>query len=411
MIVRSKNKDRQSSGIGFGDEVRLRRAGRSAAVQAAIALGAVLLIVGAVSYAGYARAQDRQIRSALTEVAATADDADDPPPGMSLAFRSDDGVETVSAHAPTGTAELLDAPAGYSDFTDGDSNFRALVSDGAEGRVVVIAALEPYESGRQRLLLALGFAELTGIAASVGVVVLLSRRAIQPLTQALELQRRFVADASHELRAPLTVLNTRAQLLARRGDSLESSELVSQLNGLVDDTRALGEVIEDLLMAASMDDSGQPRNRVDMAAVCEKVRDSVADHAQKSGVSVDVSKAGTGEPVVLGIESALRRAVLALVDNALAHERPGGHVLLRVERDRDHVRIRVSDTGIGIESEAVPILFDRFSHGPTQPAGSRRYGIGLSLVREIAHAHRGKVFVESTPDVGSSFEIVLPVAR
>ena len=52
----------------------------------------------------------------------------------------------------------------------------------------------------------------------------------------------------------------------------------------------------------------------------------------------------------------------------------------------DHVRIRVSDTGIGIEPEAVPILFDRFSHGPTQPAGSRRYGIGLSLVREIAHS-------------------------
>ena len=137
----------------------------------------------------------------------------------------------------------------------------------------------------------------------------------------------------------------------------------------------------------------------------------MADHAQKSGIAVDVSVAGTGEPMVLGIESALRRAVLALVDNALAHERPGGHVLLRVERDRDHVRIRVSDTGIGIGPEAVPVLFDRFSHGPTQPAGSRRYGIGLSLVREIAHAHRGKVFVESTPDVGSSFEIVLPVAR
>ncbi|MDN5586490.1 MAG: ATP-binding protein [Brevibacterium sp.] len=114
--------------------------------------------------------------------------------------------------------------------------------------------------------------------------------------------------------------------------------------------------------------------------------------------------------MVLGIESALRRAVLALVDNALAHERPGGHVLLRVERDRDQVKVRVSDTGIGIAPEVVPILFDRFSHGEMQPAGSRRYGIGLSLVREIAHAHRGEVIIESTPGVGSAFELILPAA-
>ncbi|MDI9913859.1 HAMP domain-containing sensor histidine kinase [Rhodococcus sp. IEGM 1379] len=410
MICRRKVKGHPGSTTGFGDEARLRRAGRSAAIQAAVALGAVLLIVGAASYFGYARAQDRQIRSALTEVAATADDADDPPPGMSLAFRSADGAVAVSPRAPRGITGLLDSPVGYTDFSSAAQNYRALVSDGTEGRVVVVTALEPYETGRQRLLLALGFAEITGIAASVGVVFLLSRRAIRPLSQALELQRRFVADASHELRAPLTVLHTRAQLLARRGNSIESFELVAQLNGLVDDTRALGEVIEDLLMAASMDDRRQSRHRVDMAAVCEQVRGSVADHAQKSGVSVETSESGTGEPVVLGIESALRRAVLALVDNALAHERQGGHVLLHVERDRDQVKVRVSDTGIGIAPEVVPILFDRFSHGEMQPAGSRRYGIGLSLVREIAHAHRGEVIVESTPGVGSAFELVLPAA-
>jgi signal transduction histidine kinase len=82
-------------------------------------------------------------------------------------------------------------------------------------------------AGRSRLLLSLGIAELTGILASAAVVILLTRRSIRPLTQALALQRRFVADASHELRAPLTVLHTRIQLLSRRfddGDAHEAKE-------------------------------------------------------------------------------------------------------------------------------------------------------------------------------------------
>lgn len=395
----------------LGDEMRLRRAGRSAAIQAALALGAVLLIVGAVAYAGYARAQDRQIRSALAEVVATADDTDDPPPGMSVAIRGRDGVIAVSPNAPPGTTARLDSAAGYVEFTDAHDDYRGLVADTDAGRVVVVAALEPYEAGRQRLLLALGFAELTAIAASAGVVLLLTRRAIQPLAHALELQRRFVADASHELRAPLTLLHTRAQLLARRAESIAAPELVDHVNELVEDTRALGDVIDDLLLAASLEDEHRHRREVDLAAVCEHIRASVADHALACGVSVDVTEGGTGAPVVLGIESALRRALLALVDNALSHERPGGHVRIRVERDRETVTIRVSDTGIGIAPEMVPHLFDRFSHGQAQPAGARRYGIGLSLVREIAHAHRGEVLVESTPGVGSAFALVLPAAH
>ena len=75
-----------------------------------------------------------------------------------------------------------------------------------------------YKAGRSRLLLSLGIAELAGIVASIAVVTLLTRRSIRPLAEALALQRRFVADASHELRAPLTVLHTRIQLLARRFD-------------------------------------------------------------------------------------------------------------------------------------------------------------------------------------------------
>src|SRR4029079_19018611 len=130
---------------------------------------------------------------------------------------------------------------------------------------------------RNRLLLALGAAELAGILASIAVVVLLTRRSLRPLTEALALQRRFVADASHELRAPLTVLHTRIQLLARRFDDGDEQRTREQIDALAADTRVLGEVIEDLLASASMAGSGVPRDRVDVAALAEDVRASMSE--------------------------------------------------------------------------------------------------------------------------------------
>ena len=113
------------------------------------------------------------------------------------------------------TADLLARPPGFSDVPDRRTSGTApLVADKPMAGSWRFSTLTPYEAGRSRLLLSLGIAELAGILASVAVVVLLTRRSIRPLAEALALQRRFVADASHELRAPLTVLHTRIQLLA-----------------------------------------------------------------------------------------------------------------------------------------------------------------------------------------------------
>ena len=114
-------------------------------------------------------------------------------------------------------------------------------------------------------------AELAGILASIAVVILLTRRSIRPLTEALALQRRFVADASHELRAPLTVLHTRIQLLGRRFDDGDAQQTKEQIDALASDTRVLGEVIEDLLASASMTSDSAPQDRVDLVVVVQAV--------------------------------------------------------------------------------------------------------------------------------------------
>jgi signal transduction histidine kinase len=396
-----------------GDPAVVRRAGKIAAVQASLALAAVLLVVGAVVFLVDLHVQNQQIADQLTSVASTADDATDPPPGMQLVLRDLAGrVQTSAADLPT--ADLLAHPVGFSDTRIDGQEFRILVADKPQGRVVALLELTSYEEGRSRLLLSLGAAELAGILVAVAVVVLLTRRSIRPLTEALALQRRFVADASHELRAPLTVLHTRIQLLARRFEDGDAHHAKEQIDALASDTRVLGEVIEDLLASATMAGGGVPRVRVDVSAIAEEVRASMAEHAESAGVRIDVLRehVAAGDVAVLGSAAALRRAVTSLVDNALAHEHLGGLITIYVGRHAEDVVVEVRDDGVGIDPETMGTMFTRFAHGHghTGGAGRERYGIGLALVREIAIAHGGDIGVAQTAGGGATFRLTMPAA-
>ena len=234
-----------------GDLSVVRRAGRIVAIQASLALAAVLLLVGLVIATVFVRAQNNQMVAELNEVAMTADDVGDPPPGVELVLRDNDDSVATSDGGKAGVP-LLSGPEGFTDLRDHDRHYRALVVDRPEGRVVALMDLAPFGASRGRLLSALALAELAGILASIGVVVLFTRRSVRPLAQALALQRRFVADASHELRAPLTVLHTRAQLLANRVSSGDLAAARKDADALVDDTRILGGIVDDLLASATM---------------------------------------------------------------------------------------------------------------------------------------------------------------
>jgi hypothetical protein len=196
----------------------VHRAGRIAAVQASLALAAVLLVVGAVVFFVDSRVQEQQIRSQLSSVASAADDVTDPPPGMILVLRDRAGKVQASADGVP-TAELLARPAGFSEAQIDGAPYRAMVVDKSEGRVVALVDLGPYKAGRSRLLLSLGVAELAGIVASIAVVSLLTegRSALLP--------RHWPCNddslpPTHRMNfaPPPTVLHTRIQLLARRFD-------------------------------------------------------------------------------------------------------------------------------------------------------------------------------------------------
>jgi signal transduction histidine kinase len=247
-------------------------------------------------------------------------------------------------------------------------------------------------------LLCLAFAGLLG--------VLLARRAVRPLGQALILQRTFVADASHELRTPLTLLSTRTQLLDR---AIQSSDLDSQVledsRGVVRDVQRLGEVVDDLLLAADprADEDLQP---VDLALLVEAVVDSAGAHAAHVRVALTCTADEPDGSWVLGSAPALRRAVLSLVENAIDHTPPPGEVHVHTRTERGNVLVSVSDTGPGIDPATAQDVLRRF-HSGGHRAGRAHYGLGLALTHDVANRHGGQLRLVPS-EVGATFELVLP---
>jgi signal transduction histidine kinase len=253
---------------------------------------------------------------------------------------------------------------------------------------------------------------LAGVAGIVlaGIVGWLSARsAIRPLGEALALQRRFIQDASHELRTPLTILDTRIQLAQRK--AAPGSETGQALAQIREDAATLTGIVNELLVAATGSVPGPSLEPVDVARIVESVSKGLQELAEQQGVHLSFSVSGT--PLARIDPGSLRRSVLALADNALAHTRAGGSISISAAAEGQQAVIHVADTGSGITGVDPDRIFDRFvrTSGPDGTQGKRSFGIGLALVREIASAAGGTVEIERTGPEGTTMKLALPLAR
>ncbi len=242
--------------------------------------------------------------------------------------------------------------------------------------------------------------ELTVLSASFNE--LLSR-----LDQSFESMRRFVADASHELRTPISVIRGEADVALSKERA--PAEYRESLAIILDESRRLSRLVDDLLNLARAD-AGHVQLQVrefyfnDLMAECCR---SVQALAAARNIQVECR---TGEDVQFrGDEELLRRLVVNLLDNAIRYTPPGGTVSAALRADGRELSVQVADTGMGIAAEAVPHLFERFYRA--DKARSRQdggFGLGLAIVKWIAESHHGAVDLASRPGAGSTFTVTLP---
>ncbi|MGH3517093.1 MAG: sensor histidine kinase [Haloechinothrix sp.] len=220
-------------------------------------------------------------------------------------------------------------------------------------------------------------------------------------------QRQLVADAGHELRTPLTSMRTNLELLLaadRAGDGRLSekdrSEIESDIKAQLDE---LTQLIGDLALLAGEDKASEHTERVDVIEVVERALDRARRRA--GGIEFEVSM----RPWVLtGDPTALERAVLNLLDNAVKFSPPGGTVRVRLRPLGDGTAVlEISDSGPGIADADLPKVFDRFyrsSEARTLPGS----GLGLAIVKQAAERHGGQVYAGRAMEGGALFTIRLP---
>jgi signal transduction histidine kinase len=206
------------------------------------------------------------------------------------------------------------------------------------------------------------------------------------------------------------LLSTRAQLLRRHLRQLSDQGPVnSDVDGLVDDANQLAAILDDLLLAADPREEAA-RQPVELGALVRGAVAAAQPAAQERQVRILVE--GDEAPIrVTGSEAGLRRAVNALLDNGIRHASSTLRIVLQASGRQ--VRLDVVDDGPGIDQDVLPDLFTRFAPTPADGAltARRRYGLGLSLVSEIAARHGGSVSAHSTKGAGATLRLVLPVDR
>jgi two-component system OmpR family sensor kinase len=214
--------------------------------------------------------------------------------------------------------------------------------------------------------------------------------------------RRFLADASHELRTPVAAIAGFADLY--RQGAVEPGELDDVMRRIGQEAARMRCLVEDMLLLAQLDE-GRPLDRVPVG-VASLVADAVLD-ASASHPSRRLRVVGDTDGHVVGDDARLRQVLAILVTNALVHTK--GEVTISLEADGDWAVIVVSDEGPGLGPEAVAHAFDRFWRGDAarERGGT---GLGLAIARGIVQAHGGTVTLSSSPATGTWVRVVLPAA-
>jgi two-component system heavy metal sensor histidine kinase CusS len=354
----------------------------------------------------------------LFSIGSTADS-----PAYSTVVRERKAYRTLTTRIRVGTESYDVLVAGSLDETTAVlRDFRHLLLLMIPG-LVMVACLGGYWISRRALS---PVDEITRVARSISVQNL-SRRLTVPQTgdelqrmsetwnQVLERLdgavhriRQFTADASHELRTPVALILATADLALRRERTV--SEYQKSLSDIRAEAERMTNLTESLLTLARSDADGirLPLASVDLNEVVREVVVGIQPMAEMKSIALYTETMNS--PALISANAlAIQRLLRALIDNAMKYTARGGAIIVSTAAANGGILLSVKDTGEGIQPEALPHIFERFFRAdPARSTGSGA-GLGLSIAKAIAEAHGSDIVVESTPGVGSRFELLLRI--
>ena len=228
------------------------------------------------------------------------------------------------------------------------------------------------------------------------------------LEKAFQRQKQFTSDASHDLRTPLAVIEAESSLALQK--ERPSSHYRQSLEIIAQEAREMSSLIEQLLALARADAGKEQLSfaEVHLGRLITDLSSDVEVLCQEKRLTFRAG--GTPDLVVKGDEARLRQLLMNLLDNAIRYTPAPGTVSLSLRREGQMAVIAIGDTGIGIPSEDIPFIFERFYRvGESRSHAEGGSGLGLAICRHIAEAHGGRIEVESRVGAGSTFSVWLPL--
>jgi signal transduction histidine kinase len=362
---------------------------------------------------GAARIRDMEARSAHGPVVDAVDELHIPDRRLYLLDSAGRAVKPAMISAWIRAAARRAASAGAFD-AERDSADEHLLSLHAErfrlpsGQLLVAAAVADEVELSDRfaaLIAAFGGAALAAVVLVLAGGYFLVHKSTEPVERSMEHTRRFMADAAHELRTPIAVLRTRAEVALQAPRSAEG--YVAALRGMGQEAQRLGRVVDDLLTLARADAGERPvqRERFYLDDVVIDAALSLRTLAQAADVILLVEE--FEETPLVGDAGLVRELAVVLLDNAVKFTPPGGAVRVRVQPEPQPT-LTVDDSGCGIEPEQLPHVFERFYRGDQSRARAGGAGLGLSIAQWIASVHGARLALASEPGSGTRATVVFP---
>ena len=301
---------------------------------------------------------------------------------------------------------------------------RTIVTDGVEVRVLTMPVthegvragfvqggfdLTLHDTQARSLVLAVLIVGALALVAAATIAYVVTGRALVPIREGFEAQRRFVADASHELRTPAALIRANAEVMEREG--LVTGDGTALLADVIAEADRLGGLVGDLLQLAAWDETHLTivPGPIDAAALAADTVRGARALAAERGVGLEVDVAGPAPATA--DRDRLIQLLLILVDNAIDHSPAGETVTVRVRRADGVVVIHVDDRGPGIPPAERERIFEPFTRlSGTTRHGSGGTGLGLAIARRIVDAHGGTIRADSPAAGGARFTVSLPGA-
>jgi signal transduction histidine kinase len=302
-------------------------------------------------------------------------------------------------------------------------NFKPLQQDRLRSLTVIVGSrqapqgyvrvsVNTYEMNEDlhRLLAGLGMGGTVAIALAGATGWWLTRRSLRPIERSMEKLQQFTADASHELRSPITAIKTAVEVMQSHPERVHTAD-VRKLAVMGQATQHMTHLIEDLLLLARSDhDAADERELTQPIPLHELLEDLVEllqSKATSAGIHLHLEQ--FSQSWVQGNATQLRRVFLNLLENAIAYTPAGGSIHLSLMQKDAIALISIQDTGIGIDPEQLPHIFDRFWRADrSRNRQSGGTGLGLAIAQAIVETHHGRITVHSELGTGSCFQVELP---